>query len=164
MRALLSRLPPLCLGLQLTHLLARAARSARQGQSAEQLDQDVEHQGGQPLLLARGVATRGRTQGGARAQDGRGERFPVQGEPATPRKAERERDADPPHRAQVYGEFDKDYGTWLQVVKSLAELDCLMSLSKSSQALGEPAVRPEIVESDQAVIEFEELRHPCVLR
>lgn len=39
-----------------------------------------------------------------------------------------------------------------------------MSLSKSSQALGEPAVRPEIVESDQAVIEFEELRHPCVLR
>lgn len=39
-----------------------------------------------------------------------------------------------------------------------------MSLSKSSQALGEPAVRPEIVESDQAIIEFEELRHPCVLR
>ncbi|ORY88074.1 muts domain V-domain-containing protein [Leucosporidium creatinivorum] len=64
---------------------------------------------------------------------------------------------------KVYGEFDKDYSTWLDVVKVIAELDCLMSLSKSSQALGEPAVRPEIVESDQAIIEFEELRHPCVL-
>lgn len=65
---------------------------------------------------------------------------------------------------QVYGEFDKDYSTWLEVVKVVAELDCLLSLSKSSAALGEPAVRPEIIESDQAVIEFEELRHPCVLR
>lgn len=69
-----------------------------------------------------------------------------------------------PTRRQVYGEFDKDYSTWLDVVKVVAELDCLMSLSKSSQALGEPAVRPDIVESDQAIIEFEELRHPCVLR
>lgn len=66
--------------------------------------------------------------------------------------------------AQVYEEFDKDYPMWMETVKLVAELDCLVSLSKSSAALGEPAVRPEIVESDVAIIEFEELRHPCVLR
>ncbi|SDA02255.1 BZ3501_MvSof-1269-A2-R1_C50g00263 [Microbotryum saponariae] len=65
---------------------------------------------------------------------------------------------------RVYAAFDRDYSTFLQVVKTVAELDCLFSLSKSSAALGEPAVRPEIVaDSDRAVLEFEELRHPCVL-
>lgn len=29
-------------------------------------------------------------------------------------------------------------------------------------ALGEPSVRPEIVDSPQASVEFEELRHPCI--
>lgn len=53
---------------------------------------------------------------------------------------------------------------WMDTVKVIAELDCLLSLSKSSAALGEPSVRPEIVESDTALIEFDELRHPCVLR
>ena len=52
----------------------------------------------------------------------------------------------------------------MNVVRTIAQLDCLMSLSKSSAALGEPCVRPEIVESDQAILEFEELRHPCILR
>lgn len=65
---------------------------------------------------------------------------------------------------RVYGAFDVDYAVWMDVVKVVAELDCLMSLSKSSAALGEPAVRPEMVESDTAIIEFEELRHPCVLK
>lgn len=64
----------------------------------------------------------------------------------------------------VYAEFDKEYAIWLDVVKVVAELDCLMSLSKSSTALGEPCVRPEIVESDVAIVDFEELRHPCILR
>ena len=44
----------------------------------------------------------------------------------------------------------------------MAEIDCLVSLARSSMALGEPAVRPEIVESTEAFVEFEELRHPCV--
>ncbi|KAK4705468.1 DNA mismatch repair protein MSH6, partial [Phenoliferia sp. Uapishka_3] len=64
---------------------------------------------------------------------------------------------------KVYGEFDRDYSVWLNAVKVVAELDCLLSLSKSSAALGEPSVRPEIIEADTAIIEFEELRHPCVL-
>lgn len=64
----------------------------------------------------------------------------------------------------MFAAFDGSYSTWLQVVKIVSELDCLLSLSKSSAALGEPSVRPEIVESDAAIIEFEELRHPCILR
>ncbi|GAA5847718.1 hypothetical protein JCM3766R1_000742 [Sporobolomyces carnicolor] len=64
---------------------------------------------------------------------------------------------------KLYGEFDKDYATWMSVVRAVAQLDCLLSLSKSSAALGEPCVRPEIVESDQAILDFEELRHPCIL-
>lgn len=63
---------------------------------------------------------------------------------------------------QVYREFSKDYSEWLQAVKVVAELDCLVSLAKSSVALGEPAVRPEIVDEPQASVQFDELRHPCI--
>jgi DNA mismatch repair protein MSH6 len=63
---------------------------------------------------------------------------------------------------QLYGEFSKDYPEWLRGVKIISELDCLVSLAKSSSAFGEPAVRPEIVEEAQAAVQFEELRHPCV--
>lgn len=52
----------------------------------------------------------------------------------------------------------------MEVIKILAGLDCLLSLSKSSAALGAPSVRPEIIDADTAIIEFEELRHPCVNR
>jgi len=52
----------------------------------------------------------------------------------------------------------------MAVIRVVAQLDCLLSLSKSSAALGEPCVRPEIIESDTAIVEFEELRHPCVLK
>ncbi|GEM07599.1 DNA mismatch repair protein MSH6 [Rhodotorula toruloides] len=64
---------------------------------------------------------------------------------------------------KLYGEFDKHYTTWMAVIRAVSQLDCLLSLSKSSAALGEPCVRPEIVESDTAIVEFEELRHPCIL-
>ena len=37
-----------------------------------------------------------------------------------------------------------------------------MSLAKASTALGEPVCRPEFVQRDDAVIEFEELRHPAM--
>ena len=61
--------------------------------------------------------------------------------------------------------FDQDYAIWLQVVKIVAHLDCLISLSKASVALGEPRCRPTFVEEDgvRSVINFEELRHPCML-
>jgi DNA mismatch repair protein MSH6 len=43
-----------------------------------------------------------------------------------------------------------------------AEMDCLLSLAKSSADMDEPKVRPIIVESDSAYIDFEDLRHPCM--
>lgn len=64
--------------------------------------------------------------------------------------------------SQVYAEFSRDYAEWLRAIKLVAELDCLVSLAKSSIALGEPAVRPEIVDEPQASVQFEELRHPCI--
>lgn len=62
----------------------------------------------------------------------------------------------------MYAEFSEDYREWLKAVKLLAELDCLVSLAKSSAAIGYPAVRPDIIDEEQASVHFEELRHPCV--
>lgn len=61
---------------------------------------------------------------------------------------------------RLYAEFDAS--VWLRAIRVLAELDCLFSLAKASSALGEPACRPELVEGDEAFIDFEELRHPAL--
>ncbi|KAI0066930.1 DNA mismatch repair protein Msh6 [Artomyces pyxidatus] len=63
---------------------------------------------------------------------------------------------------RLFGEFDKDRGVWLRAIRVMAELDCLLSLAKSSNAIGEPACRPEFVEGDTAWIDFKELRHPAM--
>ncbi|CAO2657216.1 Nn.00g033420.m01.CDS01 [Neocucurbitaria sp. VM-36] len=59
--------------------------------------------------------------------------------------------------------FDEDYATWLAAVKIIAQLDCLISLAKASASLGEPSCRPVFEDGDRTVVEFEELRHPCML-
>jgi DNA mismatch repair protein MSH6 len=59
--------------------------------------------------------------------------------------------------------FDADYATWLAAVKIIAQLDCLISLAKASASLGEPSCRPVFVDNKRSVVEFEELRHPCML-
>ncbi|KAF2110445.1 muts domain V-domain-containing protein [Lophiotrema nucula] len=59
--------------------------------------------------------------------------------------------------------FDEDYATWLAAVKIIAQLDCLISLAKASASLGEPSCRPVFSEAKRTVLEFEELRHPCML-
>ncbi|ORY03496.1 DNA mismatch repair protein muts [Clohesyomyces aquaticus] len=59
--------------------------------------------------------------------------------------------------------FDEDYATWLAAVKIIAQLDCLISLAKASASLGEPSCRPVFSDSKRTVVEFEELRHPCML-
>jgi DNA mismatch repair protein MSH6 len=64
---------------------------------------------------------------------------------------------------RFFQRFDKNYTTWLAAVKIIAQLDCLISLAKASSALGEPCCRPEFVEDERSIVEFEELRHPCVL-
>ena len=63
---------------------------------------------------------------------------------------------------RLFEEFDADRAVWLRAIRVLAELDCLFSLAKSSTAIGEPACRPEFVEGDAALIEFEDLRHAAL--
>lgn len=63
---------------------------------------------------------------------------------------------------RLFAEFDADRGVWLRAVRVLSELDCLISLAKSSVALGEPRCRPEIVEGESAFVDFKELRHPAL--
>ena len=65
--------------------------------------------------------------------------------------------------SRFHARFDEDYQVWLAAVKIVAQLDCLISLAKASSALGEPSCRPVFVEAERSVIEFEELRHPCML-
>ncbi|KAF2837031.1 DNA mismatch repair protein Msh6 [Patellaria atrata CBS 101060] len=64
---------------------------------------------------------------------------------------------------RFYARFDEDYPVWLAAVKIIAQLDCLISLAKASSSLGEPSCRPTFVDDDRTVLEFEELRHPCML-
>ncbi|EIM88849.1 DNA mismatch repair protein Msh6 [Stereum hirsutum FP-91666 SS1] len=67
------------------------------------------------------------------------------------------------YKLRLFEEFDKDRGVWLRAIRVLAELDCLFSLAKSSQAMGEPVCRPEFVETDgEAWVDFVELRHPAL--
>ena len=65
-------------------------------------------------------------------------------------------------RGRLYAEFDADRSVWLRAIRVLSELDCLFSLAKASNALGEPVCRPEFVEGDAAWVDFEELRHPAL--
>ncbi|KAF2641701.1 DNA mismatch repair protein Msh6 [Massarina eburnea CBS 473.64] len=59
--------------------------------------------------------------------------------------------------------FDQDYATWLAAIKIIAQLDCLISLAKASASLSSPSCRPVFTETKRSAIEFEELRHPCML-
>ncbi|KJA23091.1 hypothetical protein HYPSUDRAFT_40213 [Hypholoma sublateritium FD-334 SS-4] len=63
---------------------------------------------------------------------------------------------------RLYAEFDNDRVLWLRAVRVFAELDCLFSLAKSSAAIGEPSCRPTFVDGDEAVIDFQDLRHPTL--
>jgi DNA mismatch repair protein MSH6 len=65
--------------------------------------------------------------------------------------------------SRFYARFDEDYATWLAAIKIIAQLDCLISLARASTSLGEPSCRPVFSDDKRTVIEFEELRHPCML-
>ncbi|KAG9301665.1 hypothetical protein G9A89_016736 [Geosiphon pyriformis] len=66
-------------------------------------------------------------------------------------------------RGRFYEKFDSHYKQWLEAVKVIAEMDCLLSLAKSSMTLGDPCCRPEFIEEGPSVLMFENLRHPCVV-
>ncbi|CAG8545247.1 8999_t:CDS:2, partial [Paraglomus occultum] len=65
-------------------------------------------------------------------------------------------------RDRLYEKFDASYTEWLQAVKIVAEIDCLVSLAKCSLALGATRCMPQFVEADKNFIKFEDLRHPCI--
>lgn len=64
---------------------------------------------------------------------------------------------------RFYARFDEHYATWLAAVRVISQLDCLISLAKASSSLGQPSCRPVFVDDERSVLEFEELRHPCLL-
>lgn len=63
---------------------------------------------------------------------------------------------------RFFQKFDVDYATWLKAIQIIAQLDCLVSLAKASSCLGEPSCRPQFVDEERSLLEFEELRHPCM--
>ncbi|KAK4098074.1 DNA mismatch repair protein Msh6 [Parathielavia hyrcaniae] len=65
--------------------------------------------------------------------------------------------------SRFFKRFDVDYEVWLQAIRIIAQLDCLISLAKSSAALGVPSCRPVFVDDERSVVEFNELRHPCMI-
>ncbi|EIW67861.1 hypothetical protein TREMEDRAFT_40008 [Tremella mesenterica DSM 1558] len=58
--------------------------------------------------------------------------------------------------------FDQSRREWLNAVKTVAELDCLVSLAKASSNMDEPKCRPVFINSPEAFIDFTELRHPSM--
>lgn len=65
--------------------------------------------------------------------------------------------------SSFFRRFDTDNETWLQAIRVVSQLDCLISLAKSSLALGQPSCRPVFVNEERSIVDFEELRHPCML-
>lgn len=65
-------------------------------------------------------------------------------------------------QAGLFARFHEESGQYLTAVRALAEIDCLQSLALASYAMGEPTCRPELVECDTALVNFEDLRHPCI--
>ena len=65
--------------------------------------------------------------------------------------------------SRLFKRFDIDYETWQRTIRVVAQLDGLVSLARCSSSLGEPSCRPVFVDEDRSVVEFEELRHPCML-
>ncbi|RCI13534.1 hypothetical protein L249_5545 [Ophiocordyceps polyrhachis-furcata BCC 54312] len=64
--------------------------------------------------------------------------------------------------SRFFARFDADHDSWLRAIRVVAQLDCLVSLAKASDGLGQPSCRPVFVESERSVVEFEGLRHPCM--
>lgn len=62
----------------------------------------------------------------------------------------------------VYRMFRDDLPSYAAAVRTLAQLDALLSLAKSSMALGMPRCRPELIEQNDAMLSFAQLRHPCM--
>ncbi|SJM82212.1 probable DNA mismatch repair protein MSH6 [Zygosaccharomyces bailii] len=66
--------------------------------------------------------------------------------------------------------FDTDYeACWLPTIHAVSNIDCLLALVRTSESLGFPSCRPELIENDETerglsqngFLKFTSLRHPC---
>ncbi|KAK9253506.1 muts domain V-domain-containing protein [Lipomyces tetrasporus] len=62
---------------------------------------------------------------------------------------------------RLYAKFDKFYSHWIKAAQLVANLDCLLSLAKTSASLGSPSCRPVFIDDERSMLNFAELRHPC---
>lgn len=63
---------------------------------------------------------------------------------------------------RLFDAFTQQADVFRHDVALVAQIDCLLSLAKASQAMGQPVCRPAIADGPQASFEFETLRHPCL--
>ena len=61
----------------------------------------------------------------------------------------------------IYAQFRANLVTYARAVRGVAQIDCLLSLARASEALG-AACRPVLETRDTAAFSFTELRHPCI--
>ncbi|KAG7660679.1 MSH6 [[Candida] subhashii] len=66
-------------------------------------------------------------------------------------------------KSRMYGKFDAHYSVWMKVIQCMANIDCLLALTKVSETIGYPSCRPKFVKGDRGYINFKELRHPCFI-
>lgn len=64
---------------------------------------------------------------------------------------------------RMYEKFNKHYSIWLSTIRNIANIDCLIALTKTSESIGYPSCRPSFESADKGFIEFKELRHPCFI-
>lgn len=70
--------------------------------------------------------------------------------------------------ARFIRDFSKHSTDWNNLVDTLAELDCLLSLASASKRWAKPACRPKFIEKNdplaggRAYINIKQMRHPCI--
>lgn len=64
---------------------------------------------------------------------------------------------------RMYEKFNKNYSIWISAIRNIANIDCLIALTKTSESIGYPSCRPQFEKADRGLIEFKELRHPCFI-
>lgn len=62
---------------------------------------------------------------------------------------------------RMFEKFDAHYQTWMGVIRSIGNIDCLLALTKASESMGFPSCRPSFIDAAKGCVDFKELRHPC---
>ena len=52
----------------------------------------------------------------------------------------------------------------MELIRNVADLDCLLSLAFISLDFGDSACKPEMVDTEEAIFEAHDLKHPCIMQ